>query len=158
MKTLRCFIAVLVAVAAIAAITHLVEATTTSPNGTWFDITPSQFALSISETLTVTAVLRYDGEGCPYHIYELRLYQDSGADPSLEFISPSLLGPGSVGVTNAFILRAVHTGTSELFASAYGEYGGTPECPWVWRYLNSEPITVIVGSTIYREYLPVVKK
>jgi hypothetical protein len=158
MKTLRCFVAILVAVAAIAAITRLVKATPASPSSTWFEITPSAFAFSISDTLTVTVVLRYDGEGCQYSIYQLGLYQNSGAEPSLEFISPPLLGPGGVDVTSTFTLRAVHTGTSELFASAYGEYGGPPECPWVWRYLNSVPITVIVGRLIHREYLPVIKK
>ena len=158
MRLLRCFIALLAAAAAIAAITRLGEAATASPNTTWLEITPSTFALSISDTLTVTVVLRYDGQGCLYHIYQLGLYQGSNTSPSLEFASPSVLGPGGVGITSAFTLRAVHSGTSGLRASAYGEYGGTLDCPWVWRYLNSESITVLVSSVIYREYLPTIKK
>lgn len=184
MKILRCFIivlAALVAVAAVATLTHQAGAGTASPSGSWLEIIPSQFALSIGDTLTVTVVNRYDGEGCAFHIMELSLYQNSGIDPSLEFISPSVLGPG---ITHTFLLRAIYTGTSELRASAFGEYGPPyptatdaptptdtatdtptpspsptpPVCYWVWGYIGSKTVTVIVSNMIYREYLPVIKK
>lgn len=184
MKTLRCFIAVLAALVVVAAIATFIRragAGTASPSGSWLEIIPSQFALSIGDTLTVTVVHRYDGEGCAFHIMELSLYQNSGIDPSLEFISPSVL-THEIGITNTFLLRAIYTGTSELRASAFGEYGpgpptatdaptptGTatptatytpppPVCYWVWGYIGSKTVTVIVSSMIYREYLPVIEK
>jgi len=138
---------------------HLVMAAVTSPTGAWLEIIPSTSWLSLGDTLTVTVVQRYDGPGCGFSYMELGLYQRGPITTNLEFISPSVLYPGAIGITNTFVLRAVYTGTSELVASAYGEYGGGPlNCPMNWGYLDSAPITVVISNIVFRHYLPVITK
>jgi len=158
MKIVHRLVTVFIVAAMMALFPHLVMAAVTSPTGAWLEIIPSTSLLSISDTLTVTVVQHYDGQGCRFAYVELGLYQRSTITPSLEFISPSVLYPGDIDITNTFILRAAYTGTSQLFASAFGEYGGTPDCPWNWGYLNSAPITVTVSGIVHRQYLPVIAK
>jgi len=157
MKIPHWFVIVLI-VGAIAGVACVVKAGATHPNRTWFEITPSTTALSVSDLLTVTVAMHYDGEGCPYHIFELGLYERGNAYTNFAFVSPALLNPGQAGITNVFTLTAIYSGTPQLFASAFGEYGGTVDCPWNWAYINSEPITITISGTGYREYLPVVAK
>ena len=159
MKIVHRLVTVFILAEILALLPQLVMAAVTSPTGAWLEIIPSTSWLSISDTLTVTVVQRYDGPGCGFAYMELGLYQRGPITTNLEFISPSMLYPGNIGITNTFVLRAVYTGTSELVASAYGEYGGgTLNCPWNWGYLNSAPITVGISNIVFRHYLPVITK
>ena len=137
---------------------HLIQAAVNSPTGAWLEIIPSTSWLSLGDTLTVTVVQHYDRQGCRFAYMELGLYQSNTVTPSFEFLSPSVLYPGNIGITNTFALQAVYTGTPQLYASAFGEYGGTPDCPWNWGYLNSAHIAVIVSNIAYRNYLPIIAK
>ncbi|HEU5015010.1 MAG TPA: hypothetical protein VFT66_20985 [Roseiflexaceae bacterium] len=115
-------------------------------------ITPSATRVMVGDLVTATVTLISTDDECGFFAYDLTLSQTNTDSPVLAYVSPQKVGP-PVSSTTIFTLTAVHSGTTTLQASVFGETqcnGG-----WQWTSKNGESVPIVAVEPVHI-FLPIV--